>query len=376
MQRITEGSATIENETAKVVSKDLPVFYNPVMRHNRDITLLLLAALVKGQKRHWQCCDLMAGSGIRSIRMLKEIPDAIEHVTINDYDAESNKRLQKNLKKNDIKFATWTINDFIEHSLKVEGPGGRDGGVILPKVLVSQLDASQLLLSSNGYDYIDIDPFGSPNPFLDASMKRLSRGGILAVTATDTSALAGSYPDACVRKYWALPCEGPRMHEVGLRILIRKVQLVGAQYQKALTPVLAYNKDHYYRIFFAVEKGKKKCDELIKQHGRWEDEAKAGPLWLGTFTDAKVIDKMLKFMETNEKKGTLELEEPEKVRALLELLKEENKFKTIPHYIFLNDLNKKAKKKMTKAELLKKLGKDGSPTHHHGNAIKSAKKLI
>ncbi|MBR9702486.1 tRNA (guanine(10)-N(2))-dimethyltransferase, partial [Candidatus Woesearchaeota archaeon] len=41
-QSITEGSATIENETAKVVSKDLPVFYNPVMRHNRDVTLLLL----------------------------------------------------------------------------------------------------------------------------------------------------------------------------------------------------------------------------------------------------------------------------------------------------------------------------------------------
>ncbi|MCU0373510.1 MAG: ATP-binding protein, partial [Ignavibacteria bacterium] len=42
-----------------------------------------------------------------------------------------------------------------------------------------------------GFDYIDIDPFGSPCPFLDAAIKRLSRGGILAVTATDTSALAG-----------------------------------------------------------------------------------------------------------------------------------------------------------------------------------------
>ena len=101
---------------------------------------------------------------------------------------------------------------------------------------VQDKDANMFILESSGFDYIDIDPFGSPNFLLDSSVKRISRGGILAVTATDTSALAGSYPDACRRKYWAEPLRSEMMHEAGLRILIRKGQLIGAQFEKALTP--------------------------------------------------------------------------------------------------------------------------------------------
>ena len=37
------------------------------------------------------------------------------------------------------------------------------------------------------FDYIDIDPFGSPNPFLAAAIGRITRNGIVAVTATDTA---------------------------------------------------------------------------------------------------------------------------------------------------------------------------------------------
>ena len=43
------------------------------------------------------------------------------------------------------------------------------------------------ILHSKGFDYIDLDPFGSPNIFLDSAVKRLGRNGILAVTATDTA---------------------------------------------------------------------------------------------------------------------------------------------------------------------------------------------
>ena len=56
------------------------------------------------------------------------------------------------------------------------------------------------------------------------------------------------------------------MHETGIRILIRKVQLIGAQFEKALTPIFSFYADHYYRVFFKCEKGKKKADEIVKQH--------------------------------------------------------------------------------------------------------------
>ena len=85
---------------------------------------------------------------------------------------------------------------------------------------------------------------------LDSAIKRISRNGILAVTNTDTAALTGTYPKACIRKYWSMPKRDYMMHETGLRILIRKVQLVGMQYEKALYPIFSYFKDHYFRIFF------------------------------------------------------------------------------------------------------------------------------
>ena len=56
-------------------------------------------------------------------------------------------------------------------------------------------------LESAGFDYIEIDPFGSPTDFLESSIVRLSRRGILAVTATDTAPLCGTYPNTCKRKY-------------------------------------------------------------------------------------------------------------------------------------------------------------------------------
>jgi len=126
------------------------------------------------------------------------------------------------------------------------------------KIIIKNQDANLFLLNSTGFDYIDIDPFGTPNPFLDSAVKRISRDGILAVTSTDTAALTGTYPKATLRKYWAYSKKDEMMHETGLRILIRKIQLIAAQYDKALVPIFSYFKDHYYRIFFNSVKGKKR----------------------------------------------------------------------------------------------------------------------
>src|SRR3989338_3292289 len=43
--RVNEGRVTILAPAAQLVSKSLPVFYNPVMYLNRDLAVLLLAAL-------------------------------------------------------------------------------------------------------------------------------------------------------------------------------------------------------------------------------------------------------------------------------------------------------------------------------------------
>src|SRR3989344_5891157 len=106
------------------------------------------------------------------------------------------------------------------------------------------------------------------------------------------------------------------MHEIGLRILIRKVQLYGLPFDKALIPIFSYSKDHYYRLYFRCEKGKKICDEIIQQHQYFlycnnclnfkishfnnglcvckSQFQPAGPLWTGKLTDEKLIKIMVK----------------------------------------------------------------------------------
>ena len=211
MRSITESSTTILASTG-TISKQLEIFYNPVMKFNRDISILLLNALNKKM----QIADPLAGSGIRSIRFIKELNKGIiTSIAINDSSTNAVRAIKKNVKLNKIKNKN---------------------------IVISNKDANEFLLSSKGFDYIDIDPFGSPNPFLDAAVKRLARDGILAVTATDTAPLAGTYPNACKRKYWAIPLRNHLMHEVGIRILIRKVQLIGIQYDKALIPIFSCSK--------------------------------------------------------------------------------------------------------------------------------------
>ncbi|MFW6231130.1 MAG: hypothetical protein ACOC32_03850 [Nanoarchaeota archaeon] len=236
---ITEGSVKLEFDMPEKVSKELGVFYNPVMKLNRDISIEVLK--IAGKDRPMRVALPLSGSGIRGLRFLKELPDTVRSVSFNDHADDFATSLKKRLVLNGI-----DADD--------------------DRVQISQSDANIFLLGSGGFDYIDIDPFGTPNPFLDAAVQRIARNGILAVTATDTSALAGTYADVCKRKYDAIPLRNWLKHVVGVRILIRKVQLVGAQYDKALYPVFSYAKDHYYRVFFRCVKSKDKCTEIVKSH--------------------------------------------------------------------------------------------------------------
>lgn len=291
VNEIKEGKAKLEVYEADKVSKELTVFYNPVMKFNRDVSVGLLNAV---SNKDMQIGSPLAGSGAREIRLLLELKKGkIKKICINDYSKEAVDSIKKNLSLNKVRVK----KGFIE---------------------IYQKDANQFLLESTGFDYIDIDPFGSPNPFLDTSIKRISRDGVLAITATDTAPLAGTYPSVCERKYWAKPLRNEHQHELGLRILIRKVQLVGAQYEKAFIPLFSYFKDHYFRVFFRCIKSKEKCDELIKQHKYFlycrkcnyfeisqsnqkdccgQKMLLAGPLWEGDLFDKELTKKITKDSE-------------------------------------------------------------------------------
>lgn len=328
---IREGAADISVFKPDVVSRGMPVFYNEIMAKNRDISILLLKAM--GIK-DWIIADPLAGSGVRSVRFLKELKKiAIKDMLINDYSENSIELIRHNLKKNALE------DD--------------------KRVKVSQHEANIFIMRTRGFHYIDIDPFGSPNPFLDSSMKKIARDGIMAVTATDTSALCGTYVKACRRKYWANPVRDEIMHETGIRILIRRVQLIGAQYEKAMIPILSYASEHYMRVFFLCNKGKKNVDEILKQHGML---GKRGPLWLGRLWDTKLLMKIIR------------QNKDEKLDKFLKTLYEESKIDTIGFYQ-LHAFCKKNKLKLKKTQVVKdeiiKKGYKVSDTHFSLYGIRS-----
>lgn len=331
LKRLTEGSAELFVPIGSKISKELPVFYNPVMKLNRDISILLLKQFPK-----MTLCDLMAGTGIRAIRFARELK--YKSITANDISKNAIRLIKKNMKMNKVKFE------------------------------VKNEDADIFLLKSKGFDYIDVDPFGSSNFFLDSAIKRISRDGVLAITNTDTAALTGTYEDACIRKYWALPKRDYMMHETGLRILIRKIQLIGMQYEKALFPIFSYFRDHYFRIYFKSVKGKKECGKIAKNHGMFNN---SGPLWTGNLWDDKLANKI--YFQALKDKSKMNFDNL--LINFLKIIKEESKIDSVGFYdMHAIAKNKKIKVIMKKEGLIKKIKNDGykvSETHFSGTGIRS-----
>jgi len=360
MKTMQEGKAGIKAYASEIVSKDLPVFYNPVMKLNRDVTVLLLNSI---DKKNMQIALPLAATGVRGIRLLLELKKSkIKSISFNDNNTEAVKLIKSNLKLNKIKLGK--------------------------KVNISNLDANLFILNSKGFDYIDIDPFGSPNFLLDSAVKRLGREGILAVTATDTGALCGSYKNACLRKYSGRPLRNEFCHETGLRILISKVQSIGAQYDKALMPIFSYSKEHYFRVLFKCIKGKKKVDELMKNIGYIvycssclsRKTAKdifnsnkcpvcgskldyAGKLWLGQLWDKKLLTSMCKNLECKD------------LFKFFEIIKKESKISSVGFYDIAKVVKHNKLKNVPKKDLLitkiKKAGFKAAETHIRPNSIRS-----
>lgn len=370
-ETIKEGKVTIKIKKVDKVSREMEVFYNPVMKLNRDISILLLNSI---RNKGMHVALPLAGSGIRGIRFLKELSKGkIKSISFNDYDEKATKAIKDNLRLNNVKKFSIIKNIATEKNKR---------RLKLEKIRIYNDDASLFLLNSKGFDYIDVDPFGSSNVFLDAAVKRISREGILAVTNTDTAALTGTYPKVCYRKYWSKAKLDYLMHETGLRILTRKVQLIGMQYEKALIPMFSYFKDHYFRIFFRCNKGKKECDKISKEHGMFND---AGPMWLGKLWDKKLVNKIFSQLNNAMKnKKPLNKKDIKSIKIkinenynelfkFLKVIKEESKINSVG-FIDTHKM-KKISKKEDLIKGLKKKGHKASSTHFLGTGIRTDKNL-
>lgn len=316
IKTVEEGLTKIQFPEFDKISSDAPVFYNPHMELNRDISILALQTFQKQEDRNINICDLFGGSGIRGVRYKNEI-DGVGHVFINDISE--------------------TANEYERHNVELNN---------LKDIEIFQHDASMFLRMHRGeFDVIDIDPFGTPSPFLDSAGYCSRRNSLLCVTATDTSALCGTYKEPCIRKYNAKPYKSEYCHETGIRILAGFVALTLAKYSKSIEVKLSHSTEHYMRLYIEVKKGSKKSDECLKnigyishcKHCLYREENKglatstpnicpecgekliqAGPLWLGEIQKEEFISKMIVESENkklNTKEDVLKLLESCRIEA-------------------------------------------------------------
>lgn len=314
IKTITEGKVNIQFPEFDKVSSDAPVFYNPRMEFNRDNSILALQAFQKEVDRKINICDLFGGSGIRGIRYKKEINDVGE-VYVNDISQLANDFTKENAENN-----------------KVE-------------IQIDQKEANIELRNRRGeFDVIDIDPFGTPSPFVDSAGYNLKRDSLLCLTATDTSCLSGTYNEPCIRKYNAKPYRSEYCHETGIRILTGFAALTLAKYQKYIEVKMSHSTEHYMRVYMKIKKGSKAADKSLKNIGYishckhclfrttingiansipeycpecGEKLITTGPLWLGPIENKPFIESMIEI--ANEK----ELNTKKEVLKILNICKEE-----------------------------------------------------
>lgn len=219
--------------TTRILVPEQPtksVFYNPRMELCRDIDIASAAVFVSS--RHLTYVDALAGTGVRGVRMANELGLC---AAINDRSKPAYELINRTIKMNGMEERAKAYNE----------------------------DANVLLLR-NKYDLVDIDPFGSPVPFLDAACKSVKK--LLLVTATDTAPLCGAHSGG-LRKYAAKPLNTEYHKEMATRILLGCVTRDLCKYDRAIQPLLSYSTAHFIRITARVERGAKKADESIKRLG-------------------------------------------------------------------------------------------------------------
>jgi tRNA (guanine26-N2/guanine27-N2)-dimethyltransferase len=217
----------------------------------------------------------MTATGSRAVRIANEVKGT--QVVANDYSAEA--------------------IPFIEENIRINS---------LDNCRASNKDLHNLF-TDESFDYVDLDPFGSPVPYMQSAIRGCRKNGILAVTATDTAPLAGAHAPKCRRRYQSEPVRGYMCHEGGLRILMCSLARELAKFDRGMRPLLSFYADHYLRTYVQIEDGAEKADRMLEKLGymqynmetmerslsvHYDPDHKLGPFWLGPLHDQEFIAKM------------------------------------------------------------------------------------
>ncbi len=262
--------------------KTFPAFFNPAARVNRDVSVAVAKAT-----RPATFLDALAGVGARGVRVAKEASKGVE-VTLVEFNETSLAIAKKNAKKNRVQARCELVHE--ESNAYLHSRFGR----------------------LERFDAVDVDPFGTPAPYVQGALTAADDGAVVSITATDTATLCGVYPTVALRRYGAHVVKSEFAHEAAVRVLLGFCARVGGVVDTGIQPVLAHSTLHYLRIYLRVERGAAKSDRCLKELGyaascgtchenvvtaaygptcpRCGSKARCvGPQWVGRLVDEGVV---------------------------------------------------------------------------------------
>ncbi len=257
---LKEGSASFEPCEG--------IFYNPYMRLSRSLSVSILRAYkhLVNKDEPLTLLDAFTATGIRGLRYAVEADYQVDFL---DFSAKAVECASKNLSLNSIKGQVFD-DDFVAFSTN-EG-------------------------FKSKYDAVELDPFGSPVPFLWPALYMLSskKRAILSFTATDGPVLCGVQGDAAKKYYQSHIPHNSFCHETGLRVLMKKAALTAAEFNFAFKPLASFYYRHQWKVIAELEKSHEGVMETLTHISTAEDpftKKHYGPIWTGPLFDEEILAK-------------------------------------------------------------------------------------
>ena len=302
VSRIKEGKTTLLvpslSLTDNVPPKN-PAFFNPNAKWNRDISMLVYR-IQASTKYNKTFADSICGVGARGLRASVEVPK-IDTVYLNDLNPIAIELAKESAKLNQVERKCLFDSNDVCKFLNFEERDFRK------------------------FDIIDLDPFGSPSPYVDCVLRSVSNHGLISITATDTAVLCGVYPKVCFRKYYGFPIRSEYSNEIGIRLLVSFIALTASRFDLSIIPYFCHSNLHYMRVYLRVEFGNSLANSVVQKIGflkhcqnckhRGVENLReqnliceicnkkcnlAGPLWVDSLFDSEFVRAMLGELENGE----------------------------------------------------------------------------
>jgi tRNA (guanine26-N2/guanine27-N2)-dimethyltransferase len=225
----SEGATKLLGPSPSRIPAMLPAFFNPRGKFARDVSLVCYSAFAASseEKGKLSFADALCGIGARGLRVAKEIPD-FTCVYLNDVNSRA--------------------LDYARASAELNA--------IQEKCVFSKLETCSFLDSRNDrFNAVDVDPFGTPSPFVDSAIRAVSDGGILSLTATDSAVLCGVYPKVAERKYMGTSIRTDYSHEVGMRLIYGLAAHSAMRLEAGIEPLFCHHDMHYFRVYCRIKVG-------------------------------------------------------------------------------------------------------------------------